>query len=69
MVYDSELTLDNLDFKDQGGNIVLTIGEGYIGYSGNGFEPDPTYDFNQHRGEEFRISDSSNTRSLSFFIR
>ena len=64
----SELTLDNLDFKDQNGNIILTIGEGFIGYSGNGFTPDPTFDFNQHSGEQFTLTSIDKLRQISFMI-
>lgn len=65
---DLELTLDNLDFKDEGGNIILTIGEGFIGYSGNGFTPDPTFDFNEHSGEQFILTSIDNIRQISFMI-
>lgn len=65
---DSELTLDNLDFKDQNGNTILTIGEGFIGYSGNGFTPDPTFDFNQHSGEQFTLTSIDKIRQISFMI-
>ena len=67
LVY-SELTLDNLDFKDQNGNTILTIGEGFIGYSGNGFTPDPTFDFNQHSGEQFTLTSIDKIRQISFMI-
>lgn len=65
---DSELTLDNLDFKDQNGNTILTIGEGFIGYSGNGFTPNPTFDFNQHLGEQFTLTSIDKIRQISFMI-
>lgn len=65
---ESELTLDNLDFKDQNGNTILTIGEGFIGYSGNGFTPDPTFDFNQHSGEQFTLTSIDKIRQISFMI-
>ena len=65
---DSELTLDNLDFKDQNGNTILTIGEGFIGYSGNGFTPNPTFDFNQHSGEQFTLTSIDKIRQISFMI-
>ena len=64
----SELTLDNLDFKDSNGNTILTIGEGFIGYSGNGFTPDPTFDFNQHSGEQFTLTSIDKIRQISFMI-
>ena len=65
---ESELTLDNLDFKDQNGNTILTIGEGFIGYSGNGFTPNPTFDFNQHSGEQFTLTSIDKIRQISFMI-
>lgn len=64
----SVLTLDNLDFKDQNGNTILTIGEGFIGYSGNGFPSDSTFDFNQHSGEQFTLTSIDKIRQISFMI-
>ena len=68
-VNESELSLDGMNYKDSGGNIVLTIGQDYVGYSGDGFETNTTFDFKQHRNEQFSITSIDGIRNISFTIR
>ena len=65
----SELSLDGLNYKDSGGNTVLTIGQDYVGYSGAGFETNTTFDFKQHSKEQFSITSIDGIRNISFTIR
>lgn len=66
---ESELSLDGMNYKDSGGNTVLTIGQDYVGYSGTGFETNTTFDFKQHRNEQFSITSIDGIRNISFTIR
>ena len=66
---ESELSLDGMNYKDSGGNVILTIGQDYVGYSGAGFETNTTFDFKQHRNEQFSISSIDGIRLISFTIR
>ena len=66
---ESELSLDGMNYKDSGGNIILTIGQDYVGYSGAGFETNTTFDFKQHREEQFSITSIDGIRNISFTIR
>ena len=66
---ESELSLDGMNYKDSGGNTVLTIGQDYVGYSGAGFETNTTFDFKQHRKEQFSITSIDGIRNISFTIR
>ena len=66
---ESELSLDGMNYKDSGGNIILTIGQDYVGYSGAGFETNTTFDFKQHRNEQFSITSIDGIRNISFTIR
>lgn len=66
---ESELSLDGMNYKDSGGNVVLTIGQDYVGYSGSGFETNTTFDFKQHRNEQFSITSIDGIRNISFTIR
>lgn len=68
-VNESELNLDGMNYKDSGGNTVLTIGQDYVGYSGTGFETNTTFDFKQHRKEQFSITSIDGIRNISFTIR
>lgn len=66
---ESELRLDGMNYKDSNGNIILTIGQDYVGYSGDGFETNTTFDFKQHRNEQFSITSIDGIRNISFTIR
>lgn len=66
---ESELRLDGMNYKDSNGNIILTIGQDYVGYSGSGFETNTTFDFKQHRNEQFSITSIDGIRNISFTIR
>ena len=66
---ESELRLDGMNYKDSNGNIILTIGQDYVGYSGAGFETNTTFDFKQHRNEQFSITSIDGIRNISFTIR
>lgn len=66
---DSTLHLDGMDFKDTSDNVILTIGENYVGYSGEGFETNTTYDFKEHSKEQFSLLSIDETRLISFTIR
>lgn len=66
---ESELRLDGMNYKDSGGNIILTIGQDYVGYSGAGFETNTTFDFKQHRNEQFSITSIDGIRNISFTIQ
>lgn len=66
---ESELSLDGMNYKDSDGNIILTIGQDYVGYSGAGFETNTTFDFKQHRKEQFSITSIDGIRNISFTIR
>lgn len=66
---ESELSLDGMNYKDSNGNIILTIGQDYVGYSGAGFETNTTFDFKQHRNEQFSITSIDGIRNISFTIR
>ena len=68
-VNESELSLDGMNYKDSGGNILLTIGQDYVGYSGAGFETNTTFDFKQHRKEQFSITSIDGIRNISFTIQ
>ena len=68
-VNESELSLDGMNYKDSGGNTVLTIGQDYVGYSGAGFETNTTFDFKQHSKEQFSITSIDGIRNISFTIR
>ena len=65
----STLHLDGMNFKDDTGNVVLTIGQNYVGYSGAGFETDTTFNFNEHKKEQFQVLSIDETRMISFTIR
>ena len=65
----SELSLYGMNYKDSDGNIILTIGQDYVGYSGAGFETNTTFDFKQHSKEQFSISSIDGIRNISFTIR
>ena len=58
-----------MNLKDDTGNVVLTIGENYVGYSGTGFETDTTFDFKEHKKEQFSVLSIDETRLISFTIR
>ena len=64
----STLHLDGMDLKDDSDNVILTIGENYVGYSGEGFETDTTFDFNEHKKEQFSVLSIDETRLISFTI-
>lgn len=64
----TQLTLDGMQYKDDAQNVVLTIGDGFVGYSGEGFQSDPTYDFNEHSGEQFILTSIDKRRQISFMI-
>ena len=66
---ESELSLDGMNYKDSVGNTVLTIGQDYVGYSGAGFETNTTFDFKQHRKEQFSITSIDGIRNISFTIQ
>ena len=66
---ESELSLYGMNYKDSGGNTVLTIGQDYVGYSGAGFETNTTFDFKQHSKEQFSITSIDGIRNISFTIR
>lgn len=66
---ESELSLDGMNYKDSNGNIILTIGQDYVGYSGAGFETNTTFDFKQHSKEQFSITSIDGIRNISFTIR
>ena len=66
---ESELSLDGMNYKDSGGNTVLTIGQDYVGYSGAGFETNTTFDFKQHSKEQFSITSIDGIRNISFTIQ
>lgn len=66
---ESELSLDGMNYKDSGGNTVLTIGQDYVGYYGAGFETNTTFDFKQHSKEQFSITSIDGIRNISFTIR
>ena len=66
---ESELSLDGMNYKDSGGNTVLTIGQDYVGYSGAGFETNTTFDFKQHRKEQFSITSIDGIKNISFTIQ
>ena len=66
---ESELRLDGMNYKDSNGNIILTIGYDYVGYSGSGFETNTTFDFKQHSKEQFSITSIDGIRNISFTIR
>lgn len=68
-VNESELSLYGMNYKDSGGNIILTIGQDYVGYSGAGFETNTTFDFKQHSKEQFSITSIDGIRNISFTIR
>lgn len=68
-VDESELSLDGMDYKDSDENIILTIGQDYVGYSGAGFETNTTFDFKEHRKEQFSITSIDGIRNISFTIR
>ena len=68
-VNESELSLYGMNYKDSDGNIILTIGQDYVGYSGAGFETNTTFDFKQHSKEQFSISSIDGIRNISFTIR
>ena len=68
-VNESELSLDGMNYKDSGGNILLTIGQDYVGYSGAGFETNTTFDFKQHSKEQFSITSIDGIRNISFTIQ
>ena len=65
---ESELRLYGMNYKDSNGNIILTIGQDYVGYSGAGFETNTTFDFNQHSGEQFTLTSIDKIRQISFMI-
>ena len=65
----SELSLYGMNYKDSDGNIILTIGQDYVGYSGAGFETNTTFDFKQHSKEQFSITSIDGIRNISFTIR
>ena len=66
---ESELSLYGMNYKDSNGNIILTIGQDYVGYSGTGFETNTTFDFKQHSKEQFSITSIDGIRNISFTIR
>ena len=66
---ESELRLYGMNYKDSNGNIILTIGQDYVGYSGTGFETNTTFDFKQHRNEQFSITSIDGIRNISFTIQ
>lgn len=66
---ESELSLYGMNYKDSNGNIILTIGQDYVGYSGTGFETNTTFDFKQHRNEQFSITSIDGIRNISFTIQ
>ena len=66
---ESELSLYGMNYKDSGGNTVLTIGQDYVGYSGAGFETNTTFDFKQHSKEQFSITSIDGIRNISFTIQ
>ena len=66
---ESELRLYGMNYKDSNGNIILTIGQDYVGYSGTGFETNTTFDFKQHSKEQFSITSIDGIRNISFTIR
>lgn len=68
-VNESELSLYGMNYKDSDGNIILTIGQDYVGYSGAGFETNTTFDFKQHSKEQFSITSIDGIRNISFTIR
>lgn len=68
-VNESELRLYGMNYKDSNGNIILTIGQDYVGYSGAGFETNTTFDFKQHSKEQFSITSIDGIRNISFTIR
>ena len=66
---ESELSLYGMNYKDSGGNIILTIGQDYVGYYGAGFETNTTFDFKQHSKEQFSITSIDGIRNISFTIQ
>lgn len=60
-------TLNDMVYISQDGTQLLTIGDNYVGYSSELFGNDSTYDFKEHSGETFTLSNGF--KSISFIIK